>query len=92
MTLTKNLILCIGASLALVACAECPRNSEYDKVPYKNTRTAGTGMAEYGSACATEAPPAQEEVVVAPTPAPAPEPAPVAPQPEPPVFREQQTK
>lgn len=90
MTLNKNLILCVGASLALVACAECPKTSDYDKVPYNNTRTAGEGIAVYGGNCATPEP--EPAPVAEPAPAPAPEPAPIEPQPEPPVFKEQQMK
>ncbi len=91
MTKMKNLVLCAVASVTVVACAKCPETGDYGRVPYSNTRTAGTGMAEYGGNCPTvqeEAPVVvqQQETVVTPPP------APVAPQPEPPVFREQQTK
>ena len=89
MRLNKNLILSAFASLTLVACAECPKNADYDKVPYNDTRTACLGTAEYGSACATPAPEQPAPVAEAPA---APAPAPVAPAPEPKVFSEQQTK
>jgi hypothetical protein len=85
MRVFKTVALGVGASLALAACAECPKSSEYDKVPYRNTRTAGEGLAVYGTHCQTPVK-AQEAPVAQPVPA-----AP-APAPEPPVFRERQTK
>ena len=91
MSLNKNLILTVVASLMLVACAECPMSGDYDKVPYNDTRTAGMGIAEYNANCPVVAEQPAPAVAEA-APAPAPAPAPVAPTPEPKVFSEQQTK
>ncbi len=73
-----------GLALTLGACTTCPDTGEYDRVPYAEERTAGSGFAVYDGKC----------------PKPEPEPTPVVEPyvpPEPvteaePMFREQQRK
>jgi len=50
--------------LALTACSKCPQvRGDYDKVPYGQTRTAGSGTAVYGGNCPVEAAPKRAPVV-----------------------------
>lgn len=86
----KSILLCAGASVMLASCAQCPDTSDYDKVPYKGTRTAGLGTAVYDSNCPVPEQPAQA-LLQTPAPAPVLAPAPV-PAREEPVFMEKQMK
>ncbi|HEY0902203.1 MAG TPA: hypothetical protein VGD95_08775 [Micavibrio sp.] len=50
-SIAKAVIL-VGSVVSLSACASCPQQGDYNRVPYDGTRTEGSGVAVYGGRCA----------------------------------------
>lgn len=49
-SIAKAVIL-VGSVVSLSACASCPQQADYNRVPYDGTRTEGSGVAVYGGNC-----------------------------------------
>ncbi len=45
-------VILVGGVVSLSACASCPQQGDYKRVPYDGTRTEGAGVAVYGGQCA----------------------------------------
>lgn len=72
MKVFTNTILIATAGIALAACTQCPKTSDYKNIPYAPERTAGEGTAVYDTSCPVVEERA-ETVTTTATPAPAPQ-------------------